>query len=130
MKASRAFTLLEVLVAFAVLAVGITLIAAALGRHLAALQVLETSLAAQEVAQGRLLKEAVRRADGLELPDAPPDPRFASNLEVTPVTLETEPVRGLEIERVTAGVSWTVRQQPRELRVEMGAQKPPPAEAP
>ncbi len=128
MRARSGFTLLEVLVAFAVLATGITLIAAALGRHLAALQILETSLAARQVADGQLLREIIRRGDQMEIPPAPPDPRFTPQTKTESVTLETDPVRGMVIDRVTAEVSWAVRQQPRELRVSMGAQKPPEAE--
>lgn len=117
---ARGFTLLEILVAFAILVTGITLIATALRRHFVALQILETSLAAQQMAQEGLVREIVRRSDSLEIPSEPPDERFTPRLEVTSVPLETEPVRDLEVEQMTSEVSWTVRQQPRSLQVVAG----------
>ena len=128
MKASRAFTLLEVLVAFAILSTGLTLIAVAIGRQLAALQILETSLSAQQVAQAQMLREIARRDDALEIPEDPSEERFSLKLGVAPVAWEAEPLRGLEMEQVTSGVSWAVRRQPRALQVTAGFPRPPAPE--
>lgn len=128
MKASRAFTLLEVLVAFAILSTGLTLIAAAMSRHLAALQLLESSLSAQQAAQSQMLREIARRDDALEIPADPSEERFSPKVEVAPVAWETEPLRGLEMERVTSEVSWAVRSQPRSLHVTAGFPRPPAPE--
>ena len=114
------FTLLEILIAFAVLAVGLTLITAAIGRHLAALQILETSLSARQVAQARMVREITRRADELEIPADPSEERFNPRIETVSVVLETDPLRGLEMEQVTSEVSWAVRQQPRGLQLSAG----------
>ncbi len=124
----RGFTLLEILVAFAVLATGLTLITAAIGRHLAALQILETSLSARQVAQARMVREIIRRSDRMEIPADPSEERFSPRIEVAPVTLETDPLRGLEMEQVTSEVSWAVRRQPRALHLTAGFARSPKQE--
>lgn len=128
MKAKKAFTLLEVLVAFAILSIGLTLLAAAIGRHFAALQILETSLSAQQAARAQMLREIARRGDEVEIPADLIEERFNPTLDVVPVAWETEPLRQLEMERVTSGVSWAVRHQLRQLQVTAGFPKPPASE--
>lgn len=117
------FTLFEILVAFAILTTGLTLMAAALQRHLAALQLLQTSLSARPLADRQLVGEILRRSEEIEIPPEPADPRYTPGFQVTSAPLGAGPAKDLEMERVTSQVGWSVRAQPRLLETTVGFHK-------
>lgn len=124
MRADKAFTLLEILLAFAILAIGVTLAATGLRRHISTLRIVESSFAASRQAQGQVIREIVRRADALDLPPLPADESYTPSLKTEPFTPDVDPIRGVPMERVTSEVTWGVRGQPRELHLSVGFAKP------
>lgn len=118
---SRAgFTLLEVLVAFAILVSALTLTAALFRRHIEAAQRLERSVCARHLADQRLLEEFVRRRQEVE-PASSVDPEgFAAELSVEPLILEAEPLKGLPFERAVARVVWEFRRRSESIALSAG----------
>lgn len=116
---SRGFTLVEVLVALGILTTGLTLVAAAFSRHLAALAALRGSLTAHRLAEEELVREYVRRCCGAEIP-AQPLEAFTVRLDLRSVVLQPEPVKDLQMEQATSEVSWNLRQQQRTLKMTAG----------
>lgn len=115
------FTLLEVMLAFTILGSSLVLIAAGLSRHLTVLQLIERSVTAHDLADRQLIQEAVRREEELKFPPDVPIEGFSTKPTlIQKVTLDTEPVKGLEIEEAVAEVSWGFRDQDRSIRVRTG----------
>lgn len=119
----RGFTLVEVLVAFVILTLGLAFVATEFSRHLFALQILGNSMAAYRIGDQQMIHEIVHRELGVEVPpDALPE-GFTSQVSVTPVQLGTEPLKDVMMDGVAAGVSWNFRHQSRSIRVVTGFPK-------
>ena len=121
-KRASAFTLLEVLIALSVLVTGLTLIAAGLGRQVAAVRILETSRSSHHLAERLLLREILFRDQQVESP-APELSGFQSSVHAEVVRLPRASLPDLEMERLIAEVSWEIRGQPRSIRMETAVAK-------
>ena len=106
------FTLLEVLLAFAILISALTLISAGFGRQIAALQALEGSVDAHHAAEGGMIRELIRRETGSE-PAEEGAPVVVAPFTVSPLTLKTEPFKDVTVDLGSARVFWTSRGQTR-----------------
>ncbi len=116
------FTLMEVLVAFAIMLTGLTLIAGIFGRHLKVLQLLRNSLTASDAADELLIQEAIGRERGPVISADKPQEGFTPQTLQNPLQFDKDPVKGLLIDEVSAGVSWSVRQQNRLTQIKAGFQ--------
>ncbi len=115
------FTLIEVLAAFAVLLSGLTLVAAAFTRHLAAVQLLEDSLDAGRWADQRLIQETLRRELNVQRAHEDLLPAgVASELTFRSSRPDQDPLKELVIEEGTAQVSWVRRSQQRSTQLTTG----------
>ncbi len=117
---SPGFTLIEVLLAFAVLVSALTLIAAAFSRHLAALQLLQRSVAAHGVANRQLIQGMFRREAGIPVPAKGTEGDLEWELVLAPFSLEPEPLKEVRIDDAQIHVNWAFRQQQRSLRISTG----------
>lgn len=121
------FTLLEVLVAFAILAAALTVVSAAFSRHLTALRLLEKSLLAHQIAQEQLIQETVRRLEaGLKVPPQTAVPGFTPSIRAESFTFSQEPIKDLAVDRTRGEVLWDFRGQGR--RSEISTVFPPEPE--
>ncbi len=112
------FTLIEVLVAFGILLSALVLIAAGLGRHLAALQGMERFVAARQLAESQMTRELLlRELPGLSIPPDLLPEGFSSEWSLKDFPLEVEPVKDLEMEQGTSVVTWRLRGQDRSLEL-------------
>ena len=109
----QGFTLIEVLIAFAILTSSLVLISAALSRHLNALQLLQRSMSAHRLAERQLIEAILRRQVRSEISARGEEAGLSWELSVKPVSLESPPVEDLQMEAVTAQVSWPFRGQAR-----------------
>ena len=114
------FTLIEVLLAFAVLISALTLISAAFSRHLAALQLLQQSIVAHEWADRQLIEGMFRRQVQASLPARGEEGALQWELSVASVSLEPEPLKEIRMDEVKAEVNWPFRNQSRSLRISAG----------
>ena len=118
---NRAFTLLEVLIALAILNTGLLLAAAAFSRHIRLLHQMDDSVTAREKAEESLIREALRRQIGPDaLPDEDPADRFTQRLRLEPFPGQEGAVAAGTLDRATAEVSWDSRGQVRSERMEAG----------
>ena len=118
---SRAFTLIEVLVAFGLLATGLIVVAGGFSRHLAALGLLNQTVAAHRIAQQRMVREAVVQELEVQFPDEPLVPAgFGAGWVQEPVTLTGPPVEGVAFQRALAKVFWSARGQSRSFELTVG----------
>lgn len=107
MRRPAGFTLIEVLVAAALLLVSLTLVGAGLGRHLAVLGRMRECALAGDRAEGLLIRESFRRQDGLELPEPTLGQGQTGQLELRRVTLSPQPVKDVALDEAVAQVTWS-----------------------
>jgi hypothetical protein len=98
----------------------VTLLAAGFSRHLAALQLLQRSIAAHEVANRQLIQGLVRRETGVSIPARGTEGELEWDLSVAPVSLESEPLKEIRIDEAKARVEWSFRNQQRSLEISTG----------
>ena len=113
----KGFTLLEVLIAFAILTTGLTLLAAEFSRHLAALQLLQTSVALQQLAEEQMIQETLRRDLNLETLGG------ESSLSIRPFSWDQGLLKGLVIDQATVEVSSTIRNRVQTVGLTSGFQQ-------
>jgi len=107
--------------ACAVLLTGLTLVALAFGRHLAATQLLQDSLTASAWADQRLMEEALhRRLEVQWTENAPVQSGFTAEQIFNSNRLAQDPVKDLVMDQATAQVSWTRRSQQRSAQITAG----------
>ena len=110
-KKNNGFTLLEVLIAFAVLVSVLVLVAALFSRHLAVLDRLEQSLLASHWNERQVIQAIVRRQSGDLLPAQGKEGPLSWSLSLQELPLEGHPATELRMQRLTAQVSWFSRNQ-------------------
>ena len=115
------FTLLEVLLAFAILLTGLTLVLQIFGRHLHVVERLSASLTALHLADDQLIGEALRRGENL-IVTSPSQDNFTAALKVESVQLDQEPLKNFTLDQATADVAWELRKEPRSMHLKAGFQ--------
>ncbi len=124
-SAPGGFTLLEVLLAFVILTVALSFLAAQFGRHLKTLQLLQDALEAQRLAEGQLIQELIHRQMSWPPPQDLISGKFVSHLAYSQDQFEWEPAQVLQLDHVASQVSWERPPPSRSLEVTVGL--PPPA---
>ena len=104
------------------LVTGLTLIAAGLGRQVSALKILESSQISHCLADRLLVREILRRDQGVEgsLPEAA---GFQTSIRTEVVRVPRAPLPDLEMERVIGEVSWEDKGRSRSAHMETGVPK-------
>lgn len=115
------FTLLEVLLAFAILVTGLTLVLQIFGRHLNVVQSLSSSLTALHLADEQLIGEALQREQTLTSTSTSPE-NFIPSIKVDPIHFDQDPLKNFTLDQVTADVSWEARRESRLTRMKTGFQ--------
>lgn len=113
------FTLIEVLIAFAILSSVLTLVAAGFSRHLHVLQMFRRSVSAHGLAERRVIGEVLRREAEVELPGEEEEGTTVKVL-VKPARFQQEPVPEFLLDGVTVSSSWRVPEGDRSETIEVG----------
>lgn len=103
--------------AFAILASSLILVSAAFSRHLNALQLLQRSVLAHRLAEQQLIEAILRQEMGSEIPAQGKEVAFNWQVSVKTVSLEPDLVPDLQMEAVTAQVSWPFRNESRSAQI-------------
>ena len=115
-KASdKGFTLLEVLIASAILLIGVSLISAQINRHLSILRLLQDSMKAYRLADGQLIGAIQRHQAGQPVQGQGSDQEFFWSVRLEELQ---PPLPGLDA--VVSEVSWNFRDSRRSTRVITG----------
>ncbi len=119
----RGFSLIEVLLAFAVLTSCLTVVATAFSRHITALRFLQDSLIADPLTENALIHEALK--EQVQFPDegVSPDLKFETRLSRADLPLEDPAVQGLFFEEIIARTEWMQAAAPRSITASIGFPK-------
>ncbi|MBI3333322.1 MAG: prepilin-type N-terminal cleavage/methylation domain-containing protein [Candidatus Omnitrophica bacterium] len=117
----KGFTLVEVLIAFAILTAGLILVAAEFGRHLAALQLLQAQVTLRAQADREMVGEILRREGIVQVVgDEEPAGISITGPAVKPVSFDEEPLKGLTIDQATVGASLKMRNRVQSAQITTG----------
>ncbi|MBI3615876.1 MAG: type II secretion system protein [Candidatus Omnitrophica bacterium] len=117
------FTLVEVLIAFAVLITAVTLIATQWSRSLSALQFLESSITLQRLAEEQMIQEILRRELNLRFPSEKSWVGPAAEWSLQPFSWSEGPLKGLVIDQSTVKISSKVRDRTQSVEITGGFQQ-------
>ena len=121
-KKANGFTLLELLIAMAVLVTALTLIAVGFSRQLFALRLLEDSLTSHHLAEELLVREVLQREKDLDVPLDSVE-GFTPSANRQTIQISRGSLSGLEMDLLTAEVSWNLRGVSRSSRMTAGFPK-------
>lgn len=127
-RGNKGFTLVEILVAFTIFITALVAIAASFSRHINALGVLHSSIAAHQLADRTLLQGWISQRENLQFPQEEAPEGFRSQLTRTPISWEEESLKDLAFEQMTAQASWSRRGQSRSTQLQAGFQPTVPQE--
>ena len=121
-KKANGFTLLELLIAMAVLVTALTLIAVGFSRQLFALRLLEDSLTSHHLAEELFVRGVLQREKDLDVPLDSVE-GFTPSASRQAIQVSRGSLSALEMDLLTAEVSWNLRVVSRSSRMTAGFSK-------